>query len=65
MITVRACRICGCTDDDCSACIERVGIPCHWVTNDLCSACWKYPDAALIEAAAARKREAVRKEASV
>jgi hypothetical protein len=37
--TVRTCRECGCTDDDCSGCIERTGMPCHWVTMDLCSAC--------------------------
>jgi len=33
------CRVCGCTDDDCSGCIERTGQPCHWVAPDLCSAC--------------------------
>ena len=36
---VRTCRVCGCTDDDCSGCIERTGTPCHWVEEDLCSAC--------------------------
>lgn len=36
---VRRCRQCGCTDDDCSGCIERTGQPCHWVEGDLCSAC--------------------------
>jgi hypothetical protein len=36
---VRRCRVCGCTDDDCSGCIERTGVPCHWVKEDLCSAC--------------------------
>jgi hypothetical protein len=36
---VRACCRCGCTDDDCSQCIERTGTPCHWVSEDLCSAC--------------------------
>ncbi len=36
---VQACRVCGCTDDDCSGCIERTGQPCHWVEPDLCSAC--------------------------
>jgi len=45
----RACRICGCTDDDCSGCIATTGVPCSWVTTsgrdsdhgegDLCSAC--------------------------
>lgn len=33
------CRICRCTTDDCSKCIELTGIPCHWVEDDLCSAC--------------------------
>lgn len=36
---VRRCRVCGCTDDDCSGCIERTGRPCWWVEHDLCSAC--------------------------
>ena len=36
---IRKCRICGCTDDDCSGCIERTGVPCEWVEDDLCSAC--------------------------
>lgn len=35
----RRCRLCGCTDDDCSGCIERTGQPCYWVAPDLCSAC--------------------------
>jgi hypothetical protein len=35
----RSCRICGCTDDDCRQCIEKTGSPCHWVEEDLCSAC--------------------------
>ena len=33
------CRVCGCTDDDCSGCIERTGQPCYWAEPDLCSAC--------------------------
>ncbi len=36
---VRRCRVCGCTDLDCRGCIERTGEPCHWVEQDLCSAC--------------------------
>ena len=35
----RACRVCGCTDDDCTQCIEKTGQRCHWVEPDLCSAC--------------------------
>lgn len=37
--TVRTCRVCGCTNLDCSGCIERTGEPCHWIEADLCSAC--------------------------
>ena len=36
---VRTCRVCQCTDDDCSGCIARTGKACHWVEPDLCSAC--------------------------
>lgn len=46
-VSVRACRVCGCTDDDCRQCIEQTGQPCHWVADDLCSACadhGPYPD---------------------
>lgn len=35
----RRCRVCGCTDADCRQCIEKTGEPCHWVEEDLCSAC--------------------------
>lgn len=38
-IEQRACRVCGCTDADCSQCVEKTGVPCHWVQADLCSAC--------------------------
>jgi len=38
-LPLRACRVCGCTDADCSGCISRTGKPCHWVSADLCSAC--------------------------
>jgi hypothetical protein len=33
------CRVCGCTQNDCSQCIERTGTPCSWVDESLCSAC--------------------------
>jgi hypothetical protein len=39
----RSCRACGCTDADCSGCIERTGRPCFWVEADLCSACLTRP----------------------
>jgi hypothetical protein len=35
----RRCRVCNCTDEDCSQCIQRTGKPCTWVEADLCSAC--------------------------
>ena len=35
----RKCRVCGCTQNDCRQCIEKTGEPCHWVEDDLCSAC--------------------------
>lgn len=35
----RCCRVCKCTDDDCSRCVARTGSPCSWVAWDLCSAC--------------------------
>ena len=33
------CRICGCTDADCSWCVVLTGDPCSWTEADLCSAC--------------------------
>lgn len=38
-VTPGVCRVCGCTDDDCSQCIEATGEPCTWVEPDLCSRC--------------------------
>jgi hypothetical protein len=38
-IEIRECHQCGCTDDDCRQCIEKTGEPCHWVSENLCSAC--------------------------
>jgi hypothetical protein len=37
----RKCRVCGCTDNDCSQCIKKTGFPCYWIEDDLCSACGK------------------------
>lgn len=37
------CRVCGCTDDDCSGCVARTGGRCWWVEPDLCSACEPNP----------------------
>ena len=33
------CVVCGCTDDDCSGCVQRTGQACWWFGPDLCSAC--------------------------
>jgi hypothetical protein len=38
-VGIRRCRVCGCTDNDCHQCVEKTGHPCHWVAEDLCSAC--------------------------
>jgi hypothetical protein len=38
----QSCRVCGCTDDDASGCVERTGRPCHWVEPDRCGACAAY-----------------------
>ena len=38
------CRVCGCNNKQCDACeLKNNGEPCHWVDDDLCSACVK-PD---------------------
>jgi hypothetical protein len=47
------CRVCGCTEDDCSQCVERTGEPCSWVAVDLCSACAGGP--AVIDSATCRR----------
>lgn len=33
------CRKCGCTEADCTDCVERTGRPCSWAEADLCTAC--------------------------
>ena len=35
------CHQCGCTQEDCSQCIEATGEPCSWVTPYLCSRCFQ------------------------
>jgi hypothetical protein len=42
-IGIRECRVCGCTDTDCSDCIVDQGYPCYWVEYDLCSRCFDGP----------------------
>jgi hypothetical protein len=36
-----ACRVCGCTERDCTECVDATGDACHWVDgeDDLCSRC--------------------------
>lgn len=41
---LRTCRVCGCTDNNCQQCIDKIGSPCHWVEEDLCSACVEVPE---------------------
>lgn len=53
---VRRCRKCGCTDGDCRGCIERTGEACHWVEEDLCSACVPESMRSLTPAKSARKK---------
>lgn len=40
MASKRKCRECGCTEE--RACMTLAG-PCHWVAEDLCSACAERP----------------------
>jgi len=41
LATPGECMVCGCTDEDCSGCIARTGMPCSWANTaeTLCSAC--------------------------
>lgn len=39
MINPQKCRVCGCTGDYCMQCVQRTGMPCHWIEYNLCSAC--------------------------
>lgn len=36
---IMSCRICGCTDDNCTECVRKTGESCYWVEPGLCSAC--------------------------
>lgn len=36
---MKECIKCGCTDDNCTACVEKTGQPCMWL-GDKCSACY-------------------------
>lgn len=45
-IGIQCCKVCGCTDRDCSQCIEASGVPCHWVAPRLCSRCKAEQEAA-------------------
>ena len=43
------CHQCGCTQEDCSQCIEATGEPCTWVTPYLCSRCFQVQKGALAD----------------
>lgn len=47
MTHIQKCSACGCTEADCSKCVDRTGGPCFWVKHDLCSACHELAGAAL------------------
>lgn len=36
---LRRCRVCKCTEYNCSQCVKKTGQPCSWIEDDLCSAC--------------------------
>lgn len=36
---MNTCRICSCSDADCTWCMVLTGEPCSWAELDLCSAC--------------------------
>ncbi|HEY1187693.1 MAG TPA: ParB N-terminal domain-containing protein [Gemmata sp.] len=38
-VEVRRCRVCGCTDENCAKCVAKIGMPCEWWEEDLCTAC--------------------------
>lgn len=46
---VGQCRVCRCTEADCTVCVERTGEPCEWTSpaQDLCSACLSIVNAEL------------------
>lgn len=39
--TPGTCRVCGCTEEDCSQCVDETGESCDWATDDqdLCTRC--------------------------
>jgi hypothetical protein len=41
--SIRPCRVCGGTAEECSGCVERTVSPCWWVAADRCSACVGVP----------------------
>lgn len=52
------CRVCGCTEEDCSQCVEETGESCDWATEDqdLCTRCaMKEVEAAEKDRAEAKK----------
>ncbi len=41
--SIGTCRQCGCTDHDCTQCVQENGFPCYWAEPDLCSRCAYVP----------------------
>ncbi len=39
-MSTQTCKYCGCTNIDCTQCIQRTGEPCYWAKKDICSACY-------------------------
>jgi PRTRC genetic system protein E len=56
---IRKCRVCGCTEADCSQCIEKTGKPCHWVEDDLCSACVPEKEIPVVDTRASQSAEEI------
>lgn len=39
LVDEQACRVCGCTNEDCTECVDILGEPCDWADVDLCTRC--------------------------
>lgn len=51
---LQRCRVCGCTQYNCSQCIEKTGSPCTWAEKDLCSACVEEPEIPVVDTRASQ-----------
>jgi hypothetical protein len=45
------CRVCGCTDKDCTECVAATGEPCWWIdsSHTLCSRCAEHLEPADVD----------------